>query len=212
MARADHIFVSHGIYTHHGIDFGDGSVVHLSRASGKICQVSLGDFVLGRRLHSRLWATGDEPDLVLERATSRLGEPGYNLCYRNCEHFASWCKSGLAHSLQVRFIERRVAAGGSKLMARMLTKTAVTLGGKSLLRSASPVLLVADAAQLGTEILLSQHGVDSKTAEKAGAGVGLVGSAAIGAALGGPIGGCVGVGLWAVGESIARCTKRPAMA
>jgi hypothetical protein len=94
----------------------------------------------------------------------------------------------------------------------MLTKTAVTLGGKSLLRSASPALLVADAAQLGTEVMLSQHGIDSKTAEKAGAGIGLIGSAAIGAALGGPIGGCVGVGLWAVGEGIARCTKRPTFA
>lgn len=212
MARADHIFVSHGIYTHHGIDFGDGSVVHLSRAGGKIAQVSLDDFVLGRKLHFRLWDTSDEADIVLDRAASRLGEPGYNLCYRNCEHFASWCKSGLAHSSQIRSIERRVAAGGSKLMIRMLTKTAVTLGGKSLLRSASPALLVADAAQLGTEVILSQRGVDSKTAEQAGAGVGLVGSAAIGAALGGPIGGCVGVGLWAVGEGFARCTKRPPLA
>lgn len=212
MARADHIFVSYGVYTHHGIDFGDGSVVHLSRASGKVCQVSLDEFLRGRELRQRFWDTSDDADTVLQRALSRLGEAGYNLCYRNCEHFASWCKSGLASSLQVRSVERRVAAGGGKLMARWATRAAVTLSGKSLLRAASPALLVADAAQLGTEVLLSQRGVDSKTAEQAGAGVGLIGSAAIGTALAGPIGGCVGVGLWALGEGVARCTKRPTLA
>lgn len=30
MGRADHIYVSRGIYTHHGIDAGDGTVIHFS--------------------------------------------------------------------------------------------------------------------------------------------------------------------------------------
>jgi len=212
MAHADHVFVSYGIYTHHGIDFGDGSVVHLSRASGKICRVSIDEFLRGRTLRVRLWESGDEPDVVLHRAASRLGEPGYNLCYRNCEHFATWCKSGLAHSTQVQSVERRVAAGATKLVVRSVAKTALAATGKSLVRTASPALLVADAAQLGTEVLLAQRGVDAKTAEKAAAGVGLIGSAAIGTAIGGPIGGCIGVGMWAVGEGIARFGKRPALA
>jgi hypothetical protein len=216
MAKADHVFVSHGIYTHHGIDFGDGSVVHLSRASGKVCQVNLDDFLRGRRLLSRHWEDGYEPDIVLERAYSRLGEPGYNLAYRNCEHFASWCKSGIAHSSQVKRVERRVAAGSGKLVApwvtrTVLTRAAVTLAGRSLVRSASPALLIADAAQLGTEVFLSQRGLDPKQVENAGAGVGLAGSVAIGAALGGPVGGCVGAGLWAIGEGFARCSRRPAL-
>lgn len=208
MALADHIYVSYGIYTHHGIDFGDGSVVHLSRAGGKVCRVSIDDFLRGRILHVRFWESGDEPDVVLGRAVSRLGEPGYSLRYRNCEHFATWCKSGSAHSPQVESVERRVTAGASKWMIRSVAKTALAATGKSLVRTASPALLVADAAQLGTEVLLAQRGVDVKTAEKAAAGVGLIGSAAIGTAIGGPIGGCVGVGMWAVGEGIARCAKR----
>jgi hypothetical protein len=92
-----------------------------------------------------------------------------------------------------------------------LTRAAVTLAGRSLVRSASPALLIADAAQLGTEVFLSQRGLDPKQVENAGAGVGLAGSVAIGAALGGPVGGCVGAGLWAIGEGFARCSRRPAL-
>lgn len=212
MAAADHIFVSHGLYTHHGIDWGDGTVVHLSRASGQIGRISFDEFVAGRRLQLRLWPLADEIELVLERAESRIGERGYNLCYRNCEHFASWCKTGLARSSQVSRVEQRVAAGGGKLAARLVTGAAVKLGGKGLARSASPALLLADAAQLGTEVALVQSGVDARRAQQAGAGVGAVGSAAIGMMVGGPIGGCVGVGLWALGEGIAGWSKRPRLA
>lgn len=212
MAKADHIYVSHGVYTHHGIDCGDGTVVHLSRASGGIDQISLDQFLSGRKLLLRMWPAADDPDLVLQRAVSRLGERGYHLCYRNCEHFASWCKTGQARSSQVASVEQRMAAGGGKLAARWVTQAAVKLTGKSLVRSASPALLIADAAQLGTEVLLTQRGIDAKSAQRAGAGVGVAGSAAIGMMLGGPVGGCVGVGLWAIGEGVSSWTKRPQLA
>jgi Lecithin retinol acyltransferase len=39
---------------------------------------------------------------VVERAKSRLGERDYNLLFNNCEHFTSWCKTGIDDSKQVR--------------------------------------------------------------------------------------------------------------
>lgn len=45
------------------------------------------------------------PSETMARAYSRLGETKYNLALNNCEHFAIWCKTGLAKSYQVqRFI------------------------------------------------------------------------------------------------------------
>ena len=38
---------------------------------------------------------------TVERAKSRIGESGYNLFHNNCEHFAIWCKTGIAESYQV---------------------------------------------------------------------------------------------------------------
>jgi hypothetical protein len=40
-------------------------------------------------------------DHVVERAQSRLGEQKYNLLFNNCEHFASWCKTGISYSKQI---------------------------------------------------------------------------------------------------------------
>jgi hypothetical protein len=38
---------------------------------------------------------------VIARAQSRLGEVRYNLALNNCEHFATWCKTGHHVSGQV---------------------------------------------------------------------------------------------------------------
>ncbi|XP_070173541.1 phospholipase A and acyltransferase 1-like [Littorina saxatilis] len=34
------------------------------------------------------------PDEIVERARKRLGQKGYNLLSKNCEHFATWCRYG----------------------------------------------------------------------------------------------------------------------
>ena len=38
--------------------------------------------------------------LVIARASSRIGDTGYNLLYDNCEHFSNFCKTGIRESLQ----------------------------------------------------------------------------------------------------------------
>ena len=49
---------------------------------------------------------------TIERAKSRIGETKYNLIFNNCEHFAMWCKTGVAESSQVRNILRAAVAAG----------------------------------------------------------------------------------------------------
>ena len=41
------------------------------------------------------------PEETIARAQSRIGEKEYNLVTNNCEHFALWCKTGVAASFQV---------------------------------------------------------------------------------------------------------------
>ncbi|PIK37568.1 hypothetical protein BSL78_25595 [Apostichopus japonicus] len=41
------------------------------------------------------------PEVVLMRARARLGDTGFCPCYDNCEHFATYCKTGLHHCNQL---------------------------------------------------------------------------------------------------------------
>lgn len=44
------------------------------------------------------------PEETVMRARSKLGERGYNLLLNNCEHFALWCKTGIAQSAQSDYL------------------------------------------------------------------------------------------------------------
>lgn len=96
-------------YKHYGIDVGDGTVVHfrcesiLAMNEAKVMLTSLEDF-------SRDGIIQIEPDIVpaftpeqvLERAFSRLA-PGFDVYhpkYNNCEHFCTWCATGIRSSQQ----------------------------------------------------------------------------------------------------------------
>lgn len=109
MARGDQIFVMRpllnleGVYEHHGIDCGDGTVIHYSKAEAEptIRQTSWKDFSWSNPVSVKLYAASFIADVVIERAESRLGEQQYNLLTNNCEHFATWCKVGKSESLQI---------------------------------------------------------------------------------------------------------------
>ena len=63
---------------------------------------------------------------------------------------------------------------------------------------------MADAAQLGTEIAMSQRGTDPERAESTGRAVGLATSVGIGILAAGPMGAATGGGLWLVGELVGK--------
>lgn len=110
MALGDQIYVYRplinldGIYQHHGIDCGDGSVIHYRKPSEIVEQTSFKTFTRGNRVYVREYLEGFcfIPDIVVQRAANRLGEQKYNLLFNNCEHFATWCKTGIADSQQIR--------------------------------------------------------------------------------------------------------------
>ena len=53
-------------------------------------------------IHSSFFLSrADAEHVIVKRALSRLGNIGYNMLWSNCEHFASWCRYGMAWSEQV---------------------------------------------------------------------------------------------------------------
>ncbi|MET0604788.1 MAG: lecithin retinol acyltransferase family protein [Baekduia sp.] len=116
MGRADHIYVSRGIYTHHGIDAGDGTVIHFSgepkdKRGADIRRSTLEEFLSGGTLKVRRYGFRDNADVTMLRAESRLGDKRYHLVTNNCEHFAVWCCTGRHASGQVRETGSMTAQG-----------------------------------------------------------------------------------------------------
>ncbi len=110
MARGDQIFVMRSLaglasaYEHHGIDCGDGTVIHYSKR-GDVPQVTrtpMLEFRGSQPVMVQRYATCYLPEATVQRAIGRLGEQKYNLLLNNCEHFATWCKTGQQVSRQVQ--------------------------------------------------------------------------------------------------------------
>jgi len=106
MAYGDHIYVKRRLYAHHGIDCGDGSVVHFTgtpwnKLNARVRVDSLEDFLSGGVLMVRHYPHCLPPKETVHRAMSRSGTDGYALFQNNCEHFATWCKTGEHESKQV---------------------------------------------------------------------------------------------------------------
>src|SRR5438034_7977441 len=124
MSRADHIFVKRTGYDHHGIDCGDGTVIHYTGEVGQksdaaIRRTPLGVFLKNGEVQVRTYGACDGADAVVQRAESRLGENKYHLVFSNCEHFATWCKTGNARSEQVKDVASTAggAVGGGSAIA-----------------------------------------------------------------------------------------------
>ena len=102
MATADHLEVprQHGLFNHHGIDLGDGTVAHYLEGR-EILRSSRDDFSQGQPLKIIDHAKASPASVTLRRAMSRIGEQNYNLLFNNCEHFATWCKTGRHRSGQI---------------------------------------------------------------------------------------------------------------
>lgn len=109
MARGDQIYVMRplinmeGAYEHHGIDCGNGTVIHYYKGGEEptITPTSFETFALGNPVFVKPYTISYVPDVVMERAESRLGERRYQLLTNNCEHFATWCKIGRSESQQL---------------------------------------------------------------------------------------------------------------
>ena len=134
MARGDHIKVRRwrGLYTHHGIDMGDGTVIHLAgeplRARrARVCRTDMATFLAGGRARVVPYPRGARPaDEVIAAAEAGLARGGYCLGRNNCEHFATRCKTGKPMSRQVM---RVLWACGTVTGAAAVTIAALATAG-----------------------------------------------------------------------------------
>jgi len=133
LAAADHLEVprQHGLFNHHGIDLGDGTVAHYLEGR-EILRSPLADFSQGQPVSVVEHADASTPGVTLRRAMGRIGEQNYNLLFNNCEHFAIWCKTGRHRSSQVDSVLER-ARHWSGLMPSALMRGLELLVERGLL-------------------------------------------------------------------------------
>ena len=128
MARGDHLYFyrAGGTYSHHGLDCGDGTVIHYESSTWmkligaaadrypQIRRTSMEEFCPSGEVYVRSYNYETEllhdAETAIGRAKSRLGEEGYHLFGNNCEHFVVWCKTGVSDSSQVNAHRRATSA------------------------------------------------------------------------------------------------------
>ena len=101
MSRGEHVYVHRrrhlSRYSHHGIDCGDGTVIHYAGVPGTVRRVErtlMASFAEGSEVFVRSYRRRLPVEEVVTNAESRLGSDGYHLVWNNCEHFATWCSKG----------------------------------------------------------------------------------------------------------------------
>lgn len=134
MAFGEHVRVKRLGYWHHGIDCGDGTVIHYSgemseKRDAHVRRTPVSEFTQGAPIEVVRHRHALEPEQVVARAESRLGEKRYRLLRNNCEHFARWCATGRRGSIQV---QRAAAAAGG--VAVTVGSVALTLGARRWLQ------------------------------------------------------------------------------
>ena len=150
LGAGDHVFVPRRLggvrFQHHGIAVGAGHIAHYrwsvpaaeaaheaQPARARIRLTSVADFLDGSvaPLHRVEWAPGaaDPPQQVVARAVALASEEttGYNLAFRNCEHFARFCMTGASCSGQVQRPLRRAGVALEAATRRLQSGDAATL-------------------------------------------------------------------------------------
>jgi hypothetical protein len=243
MARGDRLRVERRLvgsavaYTHHGIDVGDGTVVHARPddfgnplAGGRIERTSFAEFADGREVFLTTEpAARHSSDEIVARALAHVGRPGYCPVVDNCEHFATWCATGDRSSRQVDIVMGRVTAAASRAVValsaraaagtaeRIAVRTALGTTVRVGLRTMLPAVVVGEAAALAAEWTAHQRGACAAESRRVGETAGLAATCLAFAASGAPAGpaGVVGATLagaavW-LGGSVAAATATGVM-
>jgi hypothetical protein len=223
------------VYTHHGIDMGDGSVIHARPTDfanpfggGAVVQTSWAEFAAGRPVKIVPFAAArySAPEIAA-RAASQVGRPGYCPLVHNCEHFVTWCATGEHASRQVEILTSRAQAAATRAAAAITARVAAGSAGRVAIRTAVgmtvrvglktlvPAALASEAAALAVEWRAHQAGLDADACRQAGNRAGLATSALAFAVAGAPAGpggvlagACAGVSVWAWGTMAGNLTER----
>jgi hypothetical protein len=119
-------------YGHHGIDLGDGTVVHarpddMTRlfGGGRVVRTSLAEFAAGEAVE----IVSDPPAVfppaeIVARAVRHVGREGYCPVIDNCEHFATWCATGERRSRQVDAVVAGIGRVAAAVAAVVVARSA----------------------------------------------------------------------------------------
>lgn len=129
--QAEHILVRRTGYTHHGLYIGNGRVIHFSgennsKTQAKIIETSITNFSNGGTLQKIIYKKSLPIEESYQRALNAIGEKKYSLIFNNCEHFATWCKTGKHKSKQVDAVKNLI-------MFRVVAKPLLALISFSLI-------------------------------------------------------------------------------
>jgi hypothetical protein len=134
--RGDHIHTgTPGGLHHDGIYLGDNLVIHLTggegggKANARVRIDSLAVFACGRPVTIRRYAGHHDPDAIIARAMSKLGEGNYHLVFNNCQHFARWCATGDHRSEQVTSVAATTGTVGVPIVAASVGFSVVSSAG-----------------------------------------------------------------------------------
>ena len=239
MARGDRLEVERWIagstvtYLHHGIDVGDGTVVHARPddfanpfGGGRVVRTSREEFAGGRPVRTTVEPPASfSPGEIVSRALDHVGREGYSPLVDNCEHFATWCATGRRSSRQAEIVLERLAAAAARTIAavsargagRVAIRTALGTTVRAGLRTLVPAALASEAAALAVEWRAHQAGRSPAESRRAGEAAGLATSAATCALAGLPAGpaglvagALAGAALWAGGSAVAASAERVA--
>lgn len=241
MAMGDRIEVERRIagttvtYLHHGIDVGDGTVVHACPddfrrpfAGGRVVRSSRAEFAGAATVR-----TTTEPPAafgnaeVVARALALVGRAGYCPVVDNCEHFANWCATGRRASRQVEIVVGRLVTAAARTVAAVAVGAAAATAERSAIRSVVggamglglaglvPATLAGEAGALVAEWRAHQAGWSAAESRRAGDAAGLATTAAVAvawAATAGPgaavAGGLAATVAWAAGRPTRRQPAR----
>ena len=130
--KGDHIRVSRGLYSHHGVYISDYEVIHftgvdddsvLDWSQNEVIKTDLNDFLRSGTLEVKEYTEEELDDLypaehIVHYARGCLGDAAYNLIINNCEHFANMCTLGRFRSKQVERVFDIILGGGDLLKKR----------------------------------------------------------------------------------------------
>lgn len=126
LRKGDMVEFERRLYSHWGVYIGNQDIVHLTGegdgisgqfASKHVFTISGKRFNKARAVKDNFWAVAADsiatqnnyldrtrtpysPNKIAKRASSMLGEIGYNALWHNCEHFATYCRYGKKMSKQ----------------------------------------------------------------------------------------------------------------